>query len=149
MFPDSGKYIVNTGNPPLVTAAEPFNATGDSSDPATSAVPSPMVVTVCGVPKHVVSVNTSTSPTLSFTYSVPTESPSNDSVRAKSMPDPVIRSGNHTGVWFRLPPFSTNVREPSTTFCATDMLITPSYIGCVWLYAFVSSRLTFRKMLPW
>ena len=75
----------------------PVISTGDSSDPATSGTPSPMVVTVCGLPEAVVTENTSTSPSSSATYSVPTESPFNDSVRAKSGGAP-MNAGKNTGV---------------------------------------------------
>jgi hypothetical protein len=110
----------------MVIFAVPVNATGDSTDPATSGFSSPMVVSVCGSPKAVVSVNTSTSAPATV-YSVPTESWSSASVRAKSIFVPVTRLGKNTGVWFRLVAFITNVLFPG--FCEIDMLITPSYIG--------------------
>jgi len=60
--------------PAKYRSAVPFNTAGTSADPPTSGLPSPIVVFVCGSPYLVVNENTSTSPTLSATYSVPAAS---------------------------------------------------------------------------
>jgi hypothetical protein len=66
--------VIPMGEPPMYTSAVPLSAIGDSSDPATSGIPSPIIVTVEGSVSLVVTEDTSTSPAASAVYSVPTES---------------------------------------------------------------------------
>lgn len=65
----------------IYTSAIPFIANGISAEPAGSAFPSPMVSVDGVIVLMAVVLLTSTSPTLSARYRVPTESLSSDSVR--------------------------------------------------------------------